>query len=278
MYAEPDYGQDLEFKKLVVRQSDVDLTRVALEIARDAYPQLDPAETLDWIEQRAEELRPGMAARDERETLAALSACLADRHGLTGSPDAYEDPDASYLQKVIETGRGIPISLSVIYVAVAERLSLPLEGVSAPMHFLTRWETSRGTLFLDAYSHGRVLTLPECVNWLGSLTKLTENQLLAALEPVGPRAIIVRMLNNLKVIHAKREDWPAAWKVQHRLSTMQPASYHERRDLGIISLHAGRWNSAVDVLTACLSKCPAEEREILEGHLKKARRSLSEWN
>ncbi len=86
------------------------------------------------------------------------------------------------------------------------------------------------------------------------------------------------MLNNLKVIYAKREDWPAAWKVQHRLSTLQSASYNERRDLGIISLHAGRLSLAVDVLAACLTKCPEAEREILEGHLKQARRQLSEWN
>lgn len=278
MHAEPDYAKDVEFKKLVVRQSDVDLTRVALELARDAYPDLDLAEPLNWIAARADELRPGMAKRDDLETLAALSACLSEEHGLTGSPDAYEDPDASYLQRVIETGQGIPISLSLIYMAVAEHLDLPLTGVSAPMHFLARLETSQGAMFLDAYARGRVLTMSECVDWLQGLTDLTENQLLSALEPVGPRAIIARMLNNLKVIHVKQEDWPAAWKVQHRLSTMLPASYNERRDLGIISLHAGRFSQAVDIFTACLAKCPVEEREILEGHLKEARRQLSEWN
>lgn len=278
MQTEPDYAQDVEFKKLVVRQTDVDLTRVALEIARDAYPELDLAEPLDWIRQRADELRPGLAARDDLETLLALSACLADEHGLAGSPEAYEDPDSSYLQKVIETGQGIPISLSAIYMAVAEQLDLPLCGVSAPMHFLARLETSQGPMFLDAYARGRVLTISECLDWLGSLTHMTETQLLPALEPVGPRAIIARMLNNLKVIHVKREDWPAAWKVQHRLSTLQPSSYHERRDLGIISLHAGRYSLAVDVLTACQGKCPAEEQEILEGHLNEAQRKLSEWN
>jgi regulator of sirC expression with transglutaminase-like and TPR domain len=195
-----------------------------------------------------------------------------------GSPEAYEDPDASYLQRVIETGRGIPISLSVIYMAVAERLDVSLAGVSAPMHFLARAETSQGAVFLDAYSGGRVLSMAECVEWLRGLTNMTEHQLIATLDPVGPRAIIARMLNNLKVVHVKREDWPAAWKVQHRLSTLQPASYNERRDLGIIALHAGRFSQAVDVLSACVPKCPAEEREILEGHLKEARRQLSEWN
>lgn len=278
MHSEPDYASDVEFKKLVVRQSDLDLTRVALELARDAYPELDISEPLEWIEQRAKELKPGLAKRDDLETLAALSACLSDEHGLSGSPEAYDNPDSSYLQKVIETGRGIPISLSLIYMAVAERLDLPLLGVSAPMHFLSRIETSQGTMFLDAYSGGRILSFAECVDWLMGLTDMTEADLVQTLEPVGPRPIIVRMLNNLKVLYAKKEDWPQAWKVQHRLSTLQPASYNERRDLGIISLHAGQLNMAVDVLSACLSKCPLEERDILEGHLAEARRRLSEWN
>jgi regulator of sirC expression with transglutaminase-like and TPR domain len=278
MQTEPDYANDVEFRKLVVRQSDVDLTRVALELARDAYPDLDLSEPLEWIEERAEELKPGLAARDDLETLLAMSECLSEQYGLAGSPEAYEAPDSSYLQKVIETGRGIPISLSVIYMAVAEELELPLAGVSAPMHFLARLETSQGAMFVDAYSRGKVLTLSECVDWLQRLTHMPEGQILASLEPVGPRAIIVRMLNNLKVIYVKREDWQAAWKVQHRLATLQSSSYHERRDLGIISLHAGRYSLAVDVLTACQAKCPPEEQEILEGHLKEAHRQLSEWN
>lgn len=278
MFEEPDYARDTEFKKLIVRQSDVDLTRVALELARDAYPELDLEEPLEWIQARAEELRPGLAVRNELETLSALSACLSERHGLTGSPEAYEDPDSSYLPKVIETGRGIPISLSVIYMAVAEELDLPLLGASAPMHFLTRLETSQGAMFVDAYAGGRVLSLSECLAWLKGMTNFSEPRLLDALEPVGPRAIIVRMLNNLKVLYAKQENWPAAWKVQHRLSALERSSYSERRDLGIISLHAGRLSVAVDVLNACLQKCPAEEKPILEGHLKEAQRQLSEWN
>ncbi len=180
MHQEPDYAKDSEFKKLVVRQSDVDLVRVALELARDAYPELDLSEPLKWIRERAGELKPGLAVRDELESLQAIAECLSERHGLTGSPEAYEDPDASYLQKVIETGRGIPISLSVIYMAVAERLELPLLGVSAPMHFLARMESGEGPLFVDAYANGRVLTLPECLDWLGGLTNFSEAQLLAA--------------------------------------------------------------------------------------------------
>ncbi|MCA9069016.1 MAG: tetratricopeptide repeat protein [Planctomycetaceae bacterium] len=278
MYDQPDYSQDSEFQKLVARHSDVDLTQVALELARDAYPNLDIAEPWNWIRQRAGEIRPQLAFQDEVQSISSLSACLADRHGLTGTSEAYEDPDASYLPCVMETGRGIPISLSTIYMAVANQVGMSLQGVSAPLHFLSSIETSEGTLFIDAYAGGRILTFPECLDWLKRLTNFSESELSKALEPVGPREIVVRMLNNLKVLYAKREEWPAAWKVQHRLSTIQPGSYNERRDLGIISLHAGRFNLAVDVLSACVAKCPAEEREILEGHLKHARSKLSEWN
>ena len=278
MSPEPTYEQDAQFRKLMARDSDADLTRAALELARDAYPELEMQPSLTWLDERAAELKPGLAARDERESLHELAACLADRHGLIGTEEAYQDPDSSYLQRVIETRRGIPISLSVIYVAVAERLGLPLMGVSAPMHFLARVETGEGPLFLDAFSGGRVLTLSECLQWLSGVTSFSEDKLLSALDPVGPRVVIVRMLNNLKVLYAKQENWAAAWRVQHRLRALHPTSYNERRDLGIISLHAHRPSLAIKLLRDCLRTCPIRERSVLEEHLKEARHQLSNWN
>jgi len=88
MFPEPNYERDIEFRKLVTRQSDVDLTRAALEIARDAYPELTLAKPLIWLRERAAELQPGLAKRDDWENLEALAACLSDRHGLAGSPEA----------------------------------------------------------------------------------------------------------------------------------------------------------------------------------------------
>src|ERR1700693_2164753 len=198
MTAEPAYACDSEFLKLLTRRGDVDLTVVALELARDAYPGLDFRPVLDWVDDCAGQLSGSIArARCESESLRLLAECLAERHGIFGDDDCYEQPDSSYLHRVIETGRGLPITLSVLYMAVADRVGIDLRGVSAPKHFLTRYESVGGTLFLDAFSRGRVLSRNECTKWLSKSVGLRRADLRVALKPVGARAIVIRTLNNL---------------------------------------------------------------------------------
>ena len=277
--SEPDYRHDAEFSKLLARRADVDLTIAALEIARDAYPEIQFEETLRWLDLRANYLRETFAASIyEREALEALCDELGRRQELVGTDEAFDDADASYLNRIIVTGHGIPLSLSLVYMGVAERAGLELTGVSAPQHFLSRCETTEGPLFVDAFTPGRILTEAECVAWLSDLTEMTAPQILPFLEPAGPRMILVRMLNNLKVVHAKHENWSAAWHVQHRLMSLKPGSYQERRDLGILSVHADHTLSAIKLLSGCLRNCPQEEREVLQEHLEIAHSRHARWN
>ncbi|HEX6984623.1 MAG TPA: transglutaminase-like domain-containing protein [Planctomycetaceae bacterium] len=273
------YRCDREFLKLLTRRADVDLVGVALEVARDAYPDLDAAAVRDWIDARVAEVRgPVARAESEAEALVELGRCIHETHGLTGGCAAFETADGSYLHRVIETKTGIPISLSILYMAVAERVGLDLNGVAAPRHFLTRYESADGPLFVDAYHGGRVLTLDECLRFLSAVTDLPGRRILPRLVPVDPRSIVVRMLNNLKAIYAKQGRWPSAWHVQHRLVALQPAAYGERRDLALIALKAGRPGCAVDLLNSCLASGPEEDRAELRSHLKTAQAQLCRLN
>lgn len=279
MAAEPDYRNDLEFTKLLARRSDVNLTIAALEIARDAYPELDFATTLDWIDARGHELSgPVAKARDEHAVIAAISECLAETHGLGGDDSCFENPDSSYLNRVIETSHGLPISLSVLYMAVAERVRVDLRGVSSPRHFLLCYESAEGPLFIDPFSGGRMLDEATCARWIGELSGLEGRKLAAALKPVDARTIVIRMLNNLKALYVRLDKWRAAWKVQRRLSALQPASYDERRDLALISLRANHTGRAIDLLKSCLKMCAEEEKETLQLHLDEAGGQLARWN
>lgn len=274
-----DFTCDGEFMKLLTRRNDVDLTVAALELARDAYPDLDFNATFDWIEARAEEVSgPVAQARDDRLALAELGNCLAGVHGIFGDRESYDHADSSYLSRVVERRRGIPISLSVLYMAVAERVGLNLLGVSAPGHFLTRYESVEGPLFLDAFACGKVLTFEECLLQVQTTAGLTYPISESALEPVSARSIIVRMLNNLKALHTRQKKWDAAWLVQHRLTALQPTVYTERRDLALISLKSNRPGMALDLFEACLRHCPSDESEILQQHAAEARRQIVRWN
>lgn len=279
MISDPDYACDSQFLKLLARQTDVDLTTAALELARDAYPGLDFRPTLDWIQDRADELAaPVSRAHSGPQVLWELGRCLAERHGLHGNESAYDRADSSYLHRVIETKRGIPISLSVLYMAVAQRVGIDLRGVAAPMHFLTRYDSVDGPLFVDAFTHGRVLQEQECRQWIGEISQLWGQAVEAALRPVGPRAIVIRMLNNLKAVYTGQEDWRAAWIVQHRLTALEPFRYQHRRDLALLALRADRPGQAVDLFRSCLRGCPQRDRPSLERHLFEAQAQLARWN
>ena len=279
MFSERDFSADVEFSKLLLRDSDVDLTVVALEIARDANPSLQFEETLNWIAARASELSGRAAAAwSEADSLRALSTMLADTYGLMGDEEAYQLPESSYLPDVIARKRGIPISLSILYMAVAREIGLDLQGVAAPQHFLTRFDGIEGTIYLDPFVGGRMMDRDEVLHFLHEITNMPESELKPCLKPADSRAIVIRMLNNLKVLHAKHEDWPAAWRVQERLVALKPASYEERRDLAFIAMKSERTQEAIDLLEDCLAECPAEQTALLEQHLDEARRQLARWN
>lgn len=274
-----EFHNDTEFRKLLMRSSDVDLTVLALELARDAQPQLDFNHTLEWISRRADEVRSHLVrARNDRAMLRELSRCLSGTHGLHGDKEAYQRSESSYINRVIETGVGIPISLSLVYVAVAQRAGVELEGVAAPMHFLTRLESIEGPLFVDAFHQGEVLSYDECCSWLESLSGLEPEEIENSLEPAQPREVVIRMLNNLKALQVKQEQWDQVWHVQRRLAALHPGAYEHRRDLALIGIKANHPGAAIDLLEACLKTCPAQDRPILQGHLLAAERLLADWN
>jgi regulator of sirC expression with transglutaminase-like and TPR domain len=279
MSSEPSYACDAEFLKLFTRRADVDLALVSLELARDTQPGLDFRPTLEWLDARGQELSGAIArARTECDALALLVECLAERHGIFGNADCYERADSSFLNRAIETGRGLPITLSILYMAVADRVGIDLRGVSAPRHFLTRYESVGGTLFVDPFAHGRIISQRECMKWLCEVSGLGKSEVRPALKPARSRTIVIRMLNNLKALYARQQNWQAAWMVQHRLAALEPCSYQERRDLALISIRANRPGHAIDLLRSCLRTCPEEEKQSLELHLQEAGTQLCRWN
>ena len=274
-----DFSHDEHFTRLVERHPNVCLTTVALELARDRTPQLDFQASFDWINARGEELRRLVTrAATGRETLEAISATLAGEQGIHGSSESYDEPDGSFLNRVIELRRGIPISLAVLYMAVCKAAGIELSGVAAPMHFLTRIEAAEGPLFLDAWAGRRILTEEETVEWLSGLSACPRDIIERSLDPVDPRAIVTRMLTNLKVLYSRNENWVAAWPVQNRLLALNPTSYPERRDLALIALKVDRPGMAVRLLKSLKQVAPQEELELLAVHLSDAEQQLHRWN
>src|SRR5258708_1062243 len=188
-----DFSADTEFLKLLGRGGDEgELATAALEVARDAYPDLSFDPTFSWIEGRAAELRgPMTRAGSDEAILGELSECLALHHGIVGSREIFEHADGSFLNRVIEQKTGIPISLSVLYMAVAKAAGIELLGVGAPGHFLTRYETFDRPLFVDAFAGGTILTYAECASRLETTQGVPHEEGRQAIEPGGPPLILI---------------------------------------------------------------------------------------
>lgn len=129
--------------------------------------------------------------------LAHLFASEPPCLGLHGDTETYADPRNSYLDQVLDRHLGIPITLSVLALAIGRRTGVPLAGVSMPGHFLVRHE-GQPRVLLDCFDGGRRLTSGDCEAILQGIAGPLPTFDLAWLDPVPARDIVVRILTNLR--------------------------------------------------------------------------------
>lgn len=196
----------LEFQRLT-SESAPSLERGALLISRFGYPRVNEEKCLSWLDETASSTgSPLISGGDPRPLLHQLNTRLFKDLGFSGNTHRFYDPDNSYLSRVIETRRGIPISLSVLYILLGRRLGLPLAGAGLPGHFmvLVEWETQ--PFFLDPFHEGRALTAGQCREFLLSLGYPFHERYLI---PCSTLDILSRMMHNLISIYHK-SGWPRA--------------------------------------------------------------------
>jgi regulator of sirC expression with transglutaminase-like and TPR domain len=182
----------------VVTRPDVALDEAALALAAHAYPDLDAAASLGRLDDLADLVR--------EPSRAELNRVVFGRAGLRGNEADYYDPDNSFLNRVLERGLGIPISLAVVMIEVGRRAGVPIVGVNAPSHFLVRDE-SDGAL-LDPFAAGQEVA----------------GHPAAVYAPVADSVTILnRMLGNLRGIYVTRGDLSSLLWVL-RLRTLLPGA------------------------------------------------------
>ena len=219
---------------------DIDIDRAALLFAAAEYPALDIDAQLATLDRFSEALRPRLAGiHDPARVVNVVAGFIHGDLGFSGNAEAYYDPRNSYLNEVLERRRGIPISLSAVYLALGRRLGLPFEGVGMPGHFLVRLRHLVSPVILDPFDGGEILDEAACEARLRLLYGPTVRLRPAMLASVSPRMMVFRMLNNLKGIYVGREDWPRAIRTIDLMLLAQPGAIGEYRDRGTAHMRAG---------------------------------------
>ena len=295
----------------VALSPDPDLAMAALMIARVEYPKLDAGPYLDLLDALGREAagrvaaaRPVAAADapsyvdpDVYARVTALNDFLFKEQRFVGNDVQYEDPRNSFLNEVLDRRTGIPVTLALVYMEVARRAGVVVEGVNMPGHFLVRCPARRGASFtegagaiagdliVDAH-HGAFLTEDACrelqrrhegdeavwdVHVLGHATK--------------PQ-ILARMLLNLKRAYVRMYSFPQARDITELLLAVDPSAVNELRDRGLLAYHLNDFSGALRDLQRYLQLAPKgdldgderdEQAQIWE-HVKSLRRRVASLN
>jgi len=230
-------------KVLACDDVNIDLAHACLLIAQDAYPDLQVERYLGDIERMAMRLRgrtPQAAVIEER--VAVLNNFLFEDLGFRGNTEEYYDPRNSYLNDVIDRKIGIPISLSVVYLAVGRRVGLPLEGVSFPGHFLVRLRLPAGVLVLDPFAGGAPQSETDLRERLQRVippgasdnVPLSDLPLDQFIEPATNRQTLARVLRNLKAIYRETDKPERMLEVLNRMLMVAPDSTADLLERGIV--------------------------------------------
>ena len=214
------------FEALVSKPDEaLDIARIALALATDAYPTLDPGIYLAWLDATAEAIADAAElSMPLPERLAMLDRQLFEVEGFSGNEDDYFDPRNSYLNDVIDRRTGIPITVSVVYLEVGWRLGLPLVPVSFPAHFLVA-STVGTRVFIDPFNRGARIPAAELVARLAPMAGGTgqARQILPRVTtPASRREVAMRMLRNLRQIYARRKDNNRLLVVANRMVALDP--------------------------------------------------------
>ncbi len=216
------------------------LDEAALALAAEEYPGLDPAGYLLRLDELADlVLRRTPSPIRSATLLRSLRDVLFVEEGYKGNEKSYYDPRNSYLNEVLDRRLGIPISLSLLFMEVARRVGLPLEGVGFPGHFLVKLRPELGPeVFIDPYNGGELLSAEECVARFKNVAHGREFDE-RYLQGVAPRQILGRMLHNLKRIYVEQGDDVRAFWVIDRLLLLKPDDIDEVRDRGVVEARLG---------------------------------------
>ena len=270
------------FSSLVQSDEHFPLLEAAVSLAQDEYPELDVQQVLGDVDQLLARLKrrvPPDAPAMQR--LRALNQFFFQDLNFGGNVNDYYDPDNSFVHVLLKTRRGIPITLAVLWLELAQGMDLHARGLSFPGHFMVKVNLPKGQVVMDPFT-GQSLSREELAERLHPLHQREARPddmtlpLGLYLQPAAPRDIMGRMLSNLKHIYRQQEDWARLITVLDRLVVLYPRSWPEYRDRGLALAEKGEAQRAQADLEIYLASAEdAKDLEAVADRLADLRRAAS---
>ncbi|MFT4190071.1 MAG: tetratricopeptide repeat protein [Comamonas sp.] len=274
------------FSTLVQADDALPLLEAAIAIAQDEYPELDIQQVLGDVDQLLARLKRRLAPdASPVQRLRLLNQFFFRELGFGGNVNHYYDPDNSYINVVLRTRRGIPVTLALIWLELAQGLGLPASGVSFPGHFMVKVSLAKGQVVIDPFT-GQSLSREELAERLlpvrrGQPVAGSEGEgeaelpLALFLRSAAPRDVLMRMLGNLKEIHQAQRDWHRLVAVLDRMLVLKPEHWPGYRDRGLARAELGHLDLALADLEAYMAHAPhAEDGEAVAIRLQSLRQGL----
>jgi regulator of sirC expression with transglutaminase-like and TPR domain len=264
------------FRALVPEGREPDLWTAAVAIAAEGSAGVDLVAVnrrIDALVEGAKSAVPPGGSPAERAE--RLTSHLRHDLGFRGNVEAYEDVRNSYLPDVLERRLGIPVTLAVLWIEVARRIGLVASGVGLPLHFVARCETDGEAVFVDAFG-GKVLDRAGCAALVERAAGRKIQLPASVFKPLRPSEVVVRMLRNLRALHANAGDLHAALGAQDRVVHVKPLDASEWQERALLLARLDRPAAAARSLSRAVALDPSGSmRPILEAQRRAFQRAAA---
>lgn len=236
----------------LVDEEDIVLDEAALLLARLDHPGTELAPYRDVIEAIAIRLDAvGSAANSAREHADALSQVMAEEFGFVGDSDTYDDPANADLICVLDRRRGLPVSLSILYVAAARRLGWTANMLDVPGHVLVLIGEDAAAVIVDPFRGGVLVQRDQLVAMVAAMTPVGASAA-RHVAAMPNRAVLVRLLLNQATRAEQAGKARRTIELYRRMTALAPDYGHAWWERARLELTEGAVAAARTSLTAML--------------------------
>lgn len=264
-----------------IEDERVDLLRAALTFARVEDPQLD----IEHYVRRVAELSARVTKRiqdpdDPAQIISALNVVLFQEEMFRGNTVDYYSPRNSFLHDVLDRRLGIPITLALVYMEVARRVSFQLFGVGMPGHFLLKhYDVDGRSILIDAFERGSIVTEEDCRQKLDSIYSGQLALQPEFLLPVTRRQMLTRMLNNLRSVYLSQRDFRRAVQIVDLILVIYPRSPEDMKQRAVLRYNLDNYRGALSDFDEYVKMSPdASDAEEIRQTALSLRRSMAMMN